>query len=215
MALGDGEPKWRRRSDERPDEILDAALDEFVERGFDQARVEDVAKRAGLSKAGVYLYFSSKEDILRALIEREIAPIARRARSLAETGVGDPLATLAGIIGGVMTVFENPRVSAVPRLVLSVAGRFPEIGEYYREHVVEHGLSAFRTLHRAGVAKGQFRDVDSDLAARAVVGPILIHMLWLHVLRGPADGMTAAERAQAQIDLLLSGLASAELKEAL
>ncbi|MEQ8934185.1 MAG: TetR/AcrR family transcriptional regulator C-terminal domain-containing protein, partial [Amphiplicatus sp.] len=110
---------------------------------------------------------------------------------------------------------ETARLSAVPRLVLSVAGRFPEIGEYYRENVVEHGLAAFRTLHRAGVEKGQFRDVDSDLAARMVVGPVLIHMLWLHVLRGPADGRTAAERAQAQIDLLLSGLASAELKEVL
>jgi len=65
MALGDGEPKWRRRSDERPDEILDAALDEFVERGFDQARVEDVAKRAGLSPAAISRFISGNRGLSR------------------------------------------------------------------------------------------------------------------------------------------------------
>lgn len=207
-------PKWRRRSDERPDEILDAALDEFVEKGFDQARVEDVAKRAGLSKAGVYLYFDAKEDILRALIEREIAPIARRVRALAEAGRDNPMSTLTGIIGAFMTVLENPRVAAVPRLVLSIAGRFPEIGEYYRENVVEHGLSAFASLHRAGVEQGLFRDVDSAMAARAVIGPVLVHVLWTHVLGGPPGGMSAVERAETQIDLLLNGLAAPDLREA-
>ena len=69
---GEPKPRWRRRADERPDEILDAALEEFTDRGFDATRVEDIAARAKISKAGVYLYFDRKEDILRALIEREV-----------------------------------------------------------------------------------------------------------------------------------------------
>lgn len=208
MSLAGKRPKWRRRADERPDEILEAALDEFVERGFDQARVEDIARRAGLSKGGVYLYFDSKEDILRALIEREIAPIARKVGELADEGVDNPLGTLRGIIGAFMGLLEKPRVSAVPRIVFSVAGRFPEIGLYYRQNVVEHAINAFATLHRAGVEQGIFRDVDSVLAARAVAGPVMIHAIWLHVLGGPPGEMTPMQRAEAQIDILLNGLAA-------
>ena len=171
MPGAEAEPRWRRRAQDRPDEILDAALDEFNERGFDGTRVEDVALRAGISKAGVYLYFDSKEEILRALIEREIAPIARKARALAEAGGDDPEGTLGGIIAGLMTVMSDPRVFAVPRLVLSVAGRFPELGAYYRREVVEQGIAAMKFLHRAGVERGVFREADSETVGRAVIGP--------------------------------------------
>lgn len=201
-----GGPKWRRRAHKRPDEILDAALDEFNERGFDATRVEDIAARAGISKAGVYLYFDSKQDILRALIEREIAPIARKARELAEQGVEKPATTLGAIIAGLTAVVSNPRVFAVPRIVLSVSGQFPEIGAYYREHVVEHGLAAMATLHRAGVERGIFRACDSEMVARAAIGSTLLYALWLHVLGGEPDGMEPTDRAREQLDLLLYGL---------
>lgn len=199
-------PRWRRRADERPDEILDAALAVFDECGFDAARVDDVAARAGISKAGVYLYFSGKEEILRGLVEREIAPVARRMRALAEAGRDDPVATLGAIVAAMMTLIENPRVFAVPRLVLSVSGRFPEIGAYYRKNVVEEGLAAFSSLLAAGIEMGAFRPVDPTTAARAMIGPILIHAMWTHVLRGETGDATPAERARAHLDLLMRGL---------
>lgn len=201
-------PKWRRRSKARPDEILDAALDEFVERGFAEARVEDVAQRAGLSKGAVYLYFDSKEEILRALIEREIAPIARRARALAEAGLDEPVATLRGLVGAFTTVLADPRVAAVPKIVLSVVGRFPEIGAYYRENVVEQGLAAVAALHRAGADRGLFREADSRAVARAVLGPVFVHLMLTHVLGGEPDETTPAARAEAHLDLLLNGLSA-------
>lgn len=205
-AAGAARPKWRRRAEERPDEILTAALDEFNERGFDQARVEDIAARAGISKAGVYLYFNSKEDLLRALIEREIAPIARMARKLAEEGVGDPATTLGAIIAGVNAVISNPRIFAVPRIVLSVSGRFPEIGDYYRRHVVEEALGAMEILHKAGVERGVFRACDSHLVARAAIGSTMLYAMWLHVLGGEPDGLQPIERARAHLDLMMRGL---------
>lgn len=199
-------PKWRRRSDERPDEILDAALDEFNERGFDGTRVEDIARRAGISKAGVYLYFLSKEEILRELIEREIAPIARKMHELADAGTDDPLGTLRALVAAFATVMANPRLFAVPRVVISVSARFPEIGAYYRENVVEHGVGAIAALHRAGVRKGVFRDLDSEAVARAIAGPMMLHAMWMHVLGGDPGKASPAERAQAHVDLLLKGL---------
>jgi len=203
-------PKWRRRAEDRPDEILDAALEEFTERGFDATRVEDVAARAEISKAGVYLYFTSKEEILRALIEREIAPVARKMRELADAGLDDPLGTLGAIAAGFAAVTSNPTVFAVPRLVISVSGRFPEIGEYYRVHVVEEALGAFAALIRAGVEQGVFRDVDPIAAARAVAGPMMLHAMWMHVLGGDPGKKTPMERAAAHIDLVLNGLAADE-----
>ncbi|MEX0645226.1 MAG: TetR/AcrR family transcriptional regulator [Parvularculaceae bacterium] len=203
-------PKWRRRAEDRPDEILDAALEVFDERGFEATRVEDIAARALISKAGVYLYFTSKEEILRALIEREIAPVARKMRELAEAGLDDPLATLRAIVAGFAAVIANPKNLAVPRLVLSVAGRFPEIGAYYRTHVVEEAVGAFAALHRAGVEEGQFRDVSSIAAARAVVGPLMLHAVWTHVLGGDPGDLSPAERAEAHVDLVLRGLGAEE-----
>lgn len=204
-------PKWRRRAEERPDEILDAALEEFTERGFDATRVEDIAARAAISKAGVYLYFDRKEDILRALIEREIAPIARKIHALAEEGADDPEGTLGAIIAGITAVVSNPRVFAVPRIVLSVSGRFPEIGAYYRENVVEEALAAMKTLVRAGVDHGRFRDLDPGIVARAALGSTLLYALWLHVLGGAPDDRSPTERAEAQLDLLMRGLAAEDV----
>lgn len=201
-------PKWKRRAEARPDEILDAALDAFNEAGFEAARVEDISARAGLSKAAVYLYFPSKEDILRALIEREIAPIARKARELAEAGVDDPVGTIGGIIAGFSQVMANPRMFAIPRIVVSVSGRFPEIGEYYRKNVVENGIAAMVTLHRAGIERGLFRETDSRLVAQSIIGPALMNGFWLHVLGGEPEPMTAVERARAHIDILMHGLAA-------
>lgn len=199
-------PKWRRRADRRPDEILDAALAAFNERGFDATRVEDIARGAGLSKAGVYLYFGAKEDILRALIEREIAPIVRNARALAEEGRNDPLATLRRLVATFAPIIDDPHVAATPRVVLSIAPRFPEIGAYYRENVVEPGLKAVAALHRAGVEKGVFRPGDSELAARAIMAPIVLHMLWRHVLGADPGPLEARARAEAQLDIALNGL---------
>jgi AcrR family transcriptional regulator len=199
-------PRWRRRADERPDEILDAALDAFRERGFDATRVEDVARRAGISKAGLYLYFDSKEGLLRALIEREVAPFARMIATLAEAGLGDPEATLRRLIETLVTVFGNARMFAVPRIVLSLAGRFPEIGRYYRENVIDEALGAFARLHRAGVATGVFREADSRAAARAVLGPIMIEAMRTQIFGADPDARPTAERAAAQVDLLIAGL---------
>lgn len=202
------EPKWRRRAQARPDEILDAALAAFTEQGFEATPVDDVARRAGISKAGLYLYFESKEALLRALIEREIAPFARLTRELAEKGKDSPAVTIGGIIAAMTTLFENPRMFAAPRIVLSVAPRFPEIGAYYREHVVEEALGAIASLIEAGIERGVFRKVDPVLGARAVMGPLLLHAMWTHVLGGAPSQGSPQERAGAQLDLLMQGMAS-------
>ena len=196
----DPETRWKRRADARPDEILDAALDLFVEKGFDAARMEDVAKRAGLSKAGVYLYFDSKEALLRALIVREVAPVAQRAEAMATAGAADPEQALRMIAGFVVSRLSEARVFSVPRLVISISNRFPEIAQFYRAEVIDRARTAVAAIVRAGIAKGDFRDIDPDIAVRLIVGPFMFEALWRHVFAGEPG----IRDANAVLDLTLS-----------
>jgi AcrR family transcriptional regulator len=185
-------PKFRRRSEARPDEILDAALGVFAERGFDAARMDDIAARAGVSKGAIYLYFDSKEAVLKGLIEREVAPVAAMLSGIADAGAGDPRATLALIVRTASTLTQAPSFAATPRLILSVAARFPEIGLHYRQRVVDVGV---------------FRQVDPRAAARMVMGPVMLTALHVHVLGGAPDD-DAEARAAAIADILFKGIAA-------
>jgi AcrR family transcriptional regulator len=200
MTPSDPDPRWKRRADARPDEILDAALDLFVEKGFDAARMEDVARRAGLSKAGVYLYFDSKDALLKALITREVTPVAQRAEALAAAGTADPEQALRMIATFVVSRLADARVFAVPRLVISISNRFPEIAAFYRAEVIDRARLAVTTIIRAGIAKGDFRDIDPDIAVRLLVGPFMFEALWRHVFAGEPG----IHDANAVLDLTLS-----------
>jgi AcrR family transcriptional regulator len=204
MALA-RKPKFRRRAEARSDEILDAALAVFTEKGFDTARVDEIAARAAISKGSVYLYFDSKEALLRGLIEREVAPAAQRLRALAEASGEDPKAALKLLVTVATQLMNDARIFATPKLVLSVAPRFAEIAEFYRKRVIDEAIGAIATLHRKGVAAGQFRDSDSDTVARMVMGPILVYAMRKHVLGAP-DTSQPMKRAQAHLDLLFEGL---------
>lgn len=196
------ETRWRRRAGARPDEILDAALAEFEAQGFDAARVEDIAARAGISKAGVYLYFDSKAALLEALILREVAPVAARAEAIAAAGSADPPAALQAIATMAFTALANPRIFAVPRLVLSVSNRFPGIAARYRAEVIDRARGALITIVRAGIDRGDFRPVDAEAAVRIIVGPVMMEALLRHVF-GARDIIVDPP---ALVDLALSAL---------
>ncbi|HVZ98844.1 MAG TPA: TetR/AcrR family transcriptional regulator [Caulobacterales bacterium] len=200
-------PKWRRRAEARPEEILDAALSEFTERGFDAARMEDIARRAGLSKGGVYLYFEGKEALLKALIEAKIAPIAHNARMIAQAGAQDPLGSLRMLARMAAHRFADPKVFAVPRLVIGLSARFPEIAAHYRTQVVEVAKAALETLIAAAVERGELRPVEPRAAVRAFIAPFLFEAMWTHVLHG--EGALAAPETlvEQHFDVLLRGLA--------
>ena len=111
-------PKFRRRAEARPDEVLDAALDLFIENGFAATRVEDIAARAGLSKGAVYLYFPSKEAILEGLVKRAVVPIANNALAIAESYAGDPRMVITMALKTIAKHLSEPRVIAIPKLMM-------------------------------------------------------------------------------------------------
>lgn len=199
-------PRWRRRSEARPEEILDAALTAFTERGFEAARMEDIAKAAGISKAAVYLYFPSKMAVLEALIEAKVAPLALQVQQLSAAGRANPMTALRALATLAAYRISDPSIFGVPRLVLGLSGRFPEIADYYRTHVVEKARAALEELVRAGIDQGVFRNVDPRAATRAMIGPLFFEALWTHVLRGESALDDPQKLIDHHFDILLNGL---------
>jgi AcrR family transcriptional regulator len=200
--------KWRRRAEARPDEILEAALQEFVQQGFEAARMEDIAQRAGLSKAGVYLYFESKDALLKALIEARMSPLVQQAISQGLASAADPKLALSMIAAIMAERLSEAKNFAVPRLVISLSARFPEIADYYRARIAEPARAAIEGLIASGVAKGVFRKVDPRAAARSFIGPILFEALWTHILRGESTLDDPQKLALSHLDILLEGLSA-------
>ena len=206
MTAAKPEPRWRRRAEARPEEILEAALAEFTERGFEAARMEDIGKRAGLSKAGVYLYFPSKMAVLEALIESRVSPLANQAQVMAQAGKDDPLGALRMLARVAAHRIADPNIFAVPRLVIGLSGRFPQIAEYYRTHVVEKARGALEALIEAAIAKKQIRSVAKEAVVRAFIGPMFFEAMWTHVLRGESALANPEKLVEQNFDILLGGL---------
>lgn len=199
-------PRWTRRAEARPEEILDAALAEFDERGFEAARMEDIGKRAGISKAAVYLYFPSKLALLKALIEAKVGPLANQAATLAKAGEANPAMALRMLATAAAHRMSDPKLIAVPRLVIGLSGRFPEIAEYYRTHVVEKARAALETLIESAMAQGAIRRADKAAVVRAFIGPLFFEAMWTHVLRGETALTDPQKLIEQQFDILLNGL---------
>lgn len=196
-----------RRPEARPDEILDAALAAFAELGFAGARIEDVAVRAGLSKGALYLYFESKEALLKALVRRLADRVVGAAESLVAVENANAEKTLRSLLTFMALQLSNPRVSAAPRIVMAEAQRFPEIASFYRRTVIDRAQQLLAALIDRGVAQGVFRDIDRAVALRGCAGPMLVHMLLSTVFADPVNpGPSPETLANGIADMVLNGL---------
>ncbi len=168
-----------RRKQARPAELLAAALDCFVEKGFAATRMEDIARRASVAKGTFYLYFPSKEAVFEALVRETLLPrIATLELSVGMAGLGAE-AKLRAILSMLGQVLADPRLVAIPKLVLAEAGNFPDMARFYRREVIARGQALLTALFREGVEKGEFRPLpDLDILARLFMGPVVLTALW-------------------------------------
>jgi len=203
-------PKWRRRSDERPDEVMDAALDLFMKNGFAATRVEDIARHAGVSKGTIYLYFDTKEAILEGLVRRAIVPIVERSEAMAQSMPGDPVMTIRMMISMVAQRVSDPRLFAIPRLILTEAGNFPEIAQTYRNEVIERGFRVLESLLKQGMEQGLFRPIEPRLAIRNIAGPVIAQALLANVFGAEEDVTIDPQQfVESHLNILFNGLLAA------
>ncbi|PCJ71923.1 MAG: TetR family transcriptional regulator [Rhodobiaceae bacterium] len=186
VASEDKPPKTStlKRNNERPRQILNAAIELFCELGFEAARLEDIADRAGVSKATIYLYFESKEDLFFALIRENVVPMVDETISQMESFEGpasDFLRFKAHTLGHTLAYTNQ---GAILKLVVAESRRFPEIADYFRTEVPERGIENLAKLIQRGIDDGEFRPCDAKTAAALFMFPLLMNGIWMNSL-GP------------------------------
>jgi AcrR family transcriptional regulator len=202
-------PVRQRRKEARPQELLDAALELFVEKGFAATRAEEVALRAGVSKGTLYLYYESKEELLKAVIrERLSSEIEAGAQELRQHK-GPCADVLRGMLAKWwLKVFESP-ASGVFKLVITEVRNFPDIADYYFREVVEPGQKLIGGVIRRGIETGEFRRVNIDAAVHSLVLPMVMLCLHKHSLGvcAPVQGLVQPREFIAQhMELVIGGL---------
>lgn len=200
-------PRWERRKDARPQELLAAALDLFVERGYAATRLEDVAARAGVSKGTLYLYFTNKEELFKAVVRENVVPVLGEAESIVESHEGSSADLFREIILGWWERIGNTKLSGITKLMMAESSNFPEVAQFYHDEVISRGNAMVRRMLERGIERGEFRPIDVTYAMNVVCAPILMLMMWKHTFSGcRVEPISVNDYLNSFIDLLLHGL---------
>jgi AcrR family transcriptional regulator len=202
------EQRWTRRKQARPAEILDAALKVFAAKGFAAARMDDIARAAGVTKGTIYLYFENKEAVFKSLVRAEIGgALAMVTANIA--AMEGPVSALLRLMLTTMAglLIDSDKV-AIPKIVIAESANFPWLAEFYRFEMIERGLGLMTGLIQRGIDSGEFRaDIAPQHIARLVIAPALFSAIW-RVTFGHLDPEPYDYRAliAAHLDILFRGL---------
>ena len=202
-------PSRRRRKEARPGEIAAAALAMFVEKGFAATRLEDVAARAGVSKGTVYLYFESKDALFKAAIDAAMMPAIEAAEALANEAGRSAADLLRCFVEGWWRMVGSTALGGLPKLLVAESGNFPEIAHWFHDSIIRRAQKAMARIIEAGIARGEFRQVEADLAARIFFAPMFSYVIWQRAFGEVCCELPPPQRFfGAAVDLLVHGLAN-------
>ena len=200
-------PRWTRRKDARPQELLEAALDLFVEKGFAATRLEDVARRAGVSKGTLYLYYENKEELFKAVVRTNIVPVIGSGEDQLAHFEGHTADLLKCLVQGWWEGVGATKASGIVKLVMAEANNFPDIASFYRNEVITRGTGMIAGMLQRGIDRGEFRPLDVPTMTQVLIAPMLMLMMWKHSI-GPCN-MSELDPKQFLdnfVDLALQGL---------
>lgn len=176
--LSSQEPRWRRLPEERPGQILSAALAVFGERGLAAARLEDIAKRAGLSKGTIYLYFPNKEELFREVVRQTVISQLEEGERMVSQTTTSATDTLTEFMRRYWTFIRSVQFAPIFRLIHAEIHNFPDLASFYSEEVVVRGQRLISGIIARGIESGEFRAMDPAVAARMLSAPFVMHGLW-------------------------------------
>ncbi|HYD53188.1 MAG TPA: TetR/AcrR family transcriptional regulator, partial [Gemmatimonadaceae bacterium] len=166
-------PRWQRRKEARPQEIVAAALELFVRQGFAATRIEDVARAAGVRPGTVYVYFASKEALLEAVVTDAVRPAIGFAERRVADHEGPSAELVRDLVLGWWREFGTTAYWGVNRLIVAEAAHFPRLAEFYVREVMERARALCRAVLARGIARGEFRAVDVDRAVLVLLAPLI------------------------------------------
>ena len=177
-AAAPAKPRWERRKEARPAELLAAALELFVEKGYAGTRLVDVAQRAGVSKGTLYLYFENKEDLFKAVVRESVVSLISETADQIERFEGPSEALLEQVIRSWWTQFGDKTAGGISKLMMAESSNFPEIARFFLEEVIEPWHALLASAIRRGVERGEFRKVDIEMNVRALAASLVMLSLW-------------------------------------
>lgn len=181
------QPKFQRRAEDRPREICAAALAVFSEKGFAAAKLDEIAKRAGVSKGTLYLYFKDKEELFRAVVRDTVSPNIDQVRA-ALMASDLPIAQIVPMfLAKLSSVATTMPLGSVVKMVIGESGNFPELARVWQEQVVTKALAVMIGLIEKAQQKGEVRPGDPRFHAFTIMGPMLMGLMYREVLQ-PAGG---------------------------
>lgn len=173
-----GEPRFQRRKEDRPQEITAAAFEVFARKGYSGARVEEVAKQAGVSKGLLYVYFRTKEELFKAVVK---SIVVRRVDALLEAVETTELSSEEFIRGPLLDFMKKvpgSPIAIVIKLLIAEGQRHPDLVDYYWDNVVSKGLTAIARFVERGIERGEFRDTAVRELPQLVLAPMMLSMVW-------------------------------------
>jgi len=187
-------PKFRRRREARPEEIVAAALQVFEERGFAAARLEDIALRAGITKGTIFLYFPTKEALLEAALEASQLPLVGETDRRLDDILIPPYGKSFERFGEAwLAVVYASGTARRTKIVMAEAANFPELAKRFHAGIVQRVHGLFRRIITAGIAAGEFRPVDIETTIWLLLGSLVHVANWNHSI-GPVVGDLIDER---------------------
>lgn len=198
------EPRYQRRKQDRPDEITAAAFEAFAENGYAATRVDDVAKRAGVSKGLMYLYFKTKEELFKAVVK---TVVVRRVDALLATLESSELSSEEFLRGPMLTFMKripDSPVAIVIRLLISEGQRHPDLVDYYYENVVSKGLAAITRFIERGIAAGEFKRTAAAEIPHLFLAPMMLSIVWRIVFANRS--LDVDQLIDTQLDLLIENM---------
>lgn len=177
-AANDNAPRWVRRKQARPAELVAAALALFVERGFAGTRLDDVAARAGVSKGTLYLYFENKEDLFKAVVRDNVVVRISRARDEVSAYDGPSADLLRYLVVTWWKDFGSTTAGGLAKLMMAESGNFPAITRFFLDEVIEPWHRVLGAVIARGVARREFRAVDVETFVNVMTAPMVMLSLW-------------------------------------
>ena len=188
------------RAAERRQAIIEAALDEFISRGFTATRLDDVAKRAGVAKGTIYLHFKDKESMFEELIRTALVPLIGRMTAPPPIG-GSVRDAIEGFAENFIREVATTRRGDIVRLIVAEGPRFPEIADFYYREVVSRGLTGMRALIELGIARGEIQQKDLARFPQILVAPAIVAVIWQSLFSKHAP-LDAIEMFRTHLDLI-------------
>lgn len=200
-------PKFQRRAEDRPGEICSAVLEVFSEKGFAAAKLDEIARRAGVSKGTLYLYFADKEDLFRAVVRDTVVPNIDAVRGMVESAELPFAEVVRMVLPRFAAIAGRVRIGAVAKMVIGESRNFPELAKVWHDEVVSKALGMIGGLIERAQAKGEVRPGDPRLHAFTLMGPMMMGVLWRETLQ-PAGGapLDLEALAKQHAETVLAGL---------